>query len=392
MFCLNELLRVKDAAQIYEHFFMFPKKGQKNYLYQNFTYFMAVRPTKKQRKTGLPPGTLIFTGRQKVEAPNVSLLQYGPLGEPSEQQAKDQIPAADEGIPMSWYDVRGLHKVELIQQLGERFNIHPLVLEDVLNTQQRPKFEEHDGAIFITVQALSFDAQAMSIQTEQVALYAGPGFVLSFQEDEKDLFPGVRERILHGRGRIRSRGADYLTYALLDNVVDNYYLVLDQMEETLSQLEGDILSASGKESKRGIHELKMQFIMLRKAVAPLREAISRFSRSENLLIAKETDIFLRDLYDHVIQITDTIDTQRDVMNGLYDLYLSEINLRMNNVIQVLTIISTIFIPLTFLAGIYGMNFDYMPELRWKYGYFVVWGVMLLIGLSLLFLFRRKKWL
>ncbi len=353
---------------------------------------MTIRTTQRKRKTGLPPGALVFTGKQKVESPNISLMQYGPEGEVLELEAKDQAPIVEATLPVCWYDVRGLHKVELIQQLGELFNIHSLVLEDVLNTQQRPKFEEHDGAIFITVQALSFDAQALSIQTEQVALYAGPGFVLSFQEDEKDLFPGVRERIRHGRGRIRARGVDYLTYALLDNVVDNYYIVLDQMEEALSQLEGDILSASGKESKRSIHELKMQFIMLRKAIAPLREAISRFSRSESLLIAKETDIFLRDLHDHVIQITDTIDTQRDVMNGLYDLYLSEINLRMNNVIQVLTIISTIFIPLTFLAGIYGMNFDYMPELRWKYGYFFVWGVMLLIGLSLLSLFRRKKWL
>jgi magnesium transporter len=353
---------------------------------------MTIRTAQRKRKTGLPPGALVFTGKQKVESPNLSLMQYGPESEVLEQEAQDQIPAAAAGLPVSWYDMRGLHKVEFIQELGERFGAHALVLEDVLNTQQRPKFEEHERAFFITIQALSFDAASLSVQTEQVAIYAGEGFLLSFQEDETDLFASVRARLRNGRGRIRSRGTDYLAYALLDNIVDHYYLVLDQMEEALAKLEEDILGASRQESKRKIHELKMQFILLRKTIAPLREAISRFSRSESALIARGTGIFLRDLHDHVIQITDTIDTLRDVINGLYDLYLSEINLRMNNVIQVLTIISTIFIPLTFLAGVYGMNFDNMPELHWKYGYFIIWGVMLCIALSLLLVFKHKKWL
>ena len=211
-------------------------------------------------------------------------------------------------------------------------------------------------------------------------------------EDEADLFPGVRDRIHSSRGRIRKRGADYLSYALLDNIVDHYYVVLDQMEEVLEQLEADILANPGRESKEKIHNLKLQFIILRKSVAPLREAIGRFSRCENPIIAEETHIFLRDLYDHTIQVIDTIDTYRDMMSGLYDLYLSEISFRMNSVIQVLTIMSTIFIPLTFLAGIYGMNFDNMPELHWKYGYFILLGVMLAIGLGLIRLFKQKNWL
>lgn len=340
----------------------------------------------------MAPGTLIFTGKKKVEFPNVTLIQYNMEGELRERHVKDAAPAADEGLNVTWYDVRGLHKIELIEELGKRYNIHPLVLEDVVDTQQRPKFEEYDGAIFLTIQALNFDVESLKVKTEQVAFYTGKGYVLTFQEDEADLFPGVRDRIHSSRGRIRKRGADYLSYALLDNIVDHYYVVLDQMEEVLEQLEADILANPGRESKEKIHNLKLQFIILRKSVAPLREAIGRFSRCENPIIAEETHIFLRDLYDHTIQVIDTIDTYRDMMSGLYDLYLSEISFRMNSVIQVLTIMSTIFIPLTFLAGIYGMNFDNMPELHWKYGYFILLGVMLAIGLGLIRLFKQKNWL
>ena len=352
----------------------------------------SVRLPKRPRKTGLPPGTLVFTGRKKVEETHVTLVQFNAEEQIFEQHAKDLLPTPEEGAKVSWYDIRGLHNVELIQAVGDRFNIHPLVLEDVLNTQQRPKFEEHEGGLFLTVQSLSFDRENLEIKTEQVAIYAGAGFVISFQEDEDDLFPAIRERIHSGRGKIKKRGADYLAYALTDNVVDHYYVLLDQMEEVLDSLEEEVLSRPGRASKEKIHELKIQSIMLRKVVSPLREAIGQFSRSDNPLVEESTRIFLRDLYDHTIQVMDTIDTYRDVMNGLYDLYLSEISFRMNNVIQLLTIISTIFIPLTFLAGIYGMNFDNMPELHWEYGYFVLWGIMVVIALGLVYLFKRKSWL
>ncbi|MCB0585171.1 MAG: magnesium/cobalt transporter CorA [Phaeodactylibacter sp.] len=352
----------------------------------------AVRLPKRQRKTGLPPGTLIFTGHKKAEQTLVTLVQFNPEGQIFEQHVKDELPAPEEGALVSWYDIRGLHNVELIQAIGEKFNIHPLVLEDVLDTQQRPKFEEHEGGIFLTVQYLFFDKIEWEIKTEQVAIFAGNGFVISFQEDEDDLFPAIRERIQSGRGKIKKRGPDYLAYALIDNIVDHYYLLLDQIEEVLDTLEEEILSNPDSKSKQKIHDLKLQSILLRKMVSPLREAISRFSRSDNPIIAEDTGIFIRDLYDHTIQVMDTIETYRDVMSGLYDLYLSEISFKMNNVIQLLTIISTIFIPLTFLAGIYGMNFKYMPELQWRYGYFGLWGIMLLLSVVLILLFKRKHWL
>ncbi len=348
-------------------------------------------PTRK-RKTGLPPGTLVFTGRKKVEETHVTLIQFNAEGHIHEQYLKEALPSPEEGALVSWYDVRGLHNVDLIQQLGERFHIHPLVLEDVLDTQQRPKFEEYDNGIFLTVQHLTFDREAYEIKTEQVAIYAGENFVISFQEDEDDLFPPIRERIQSGRGKIKKRGADYLAYALVDNVVDNYYVLMDQIEEVLDRLEEDILSSPSRRSKERIHDLKLQSIMLRKMVSPLREAIGRFSRSDSPFIAETTEVFLRDLYDHTVQVMDSIETYRDVMSGLYDLYLSEISFKTNNVIQLLTIISTIFIPLTFLAGVYGMNFEYMPELKWRYGYFIIWGIMILVAGTLIYLFRRKNWL
>lgn len=352
----------------------------------------AARLSKRARKTGLPPGTLVFTGRKKVEETHVTLIQFNAEGQIFEQHTREKIPTPEEGLPVSWYDIRGLHNVDLIQAVGDQFNIHPLVLEDVLNTQQRPKFEEHEGGIFLTVQSLSFDRKNLEVKTEQVAIFAGANFVISFQEDEDDLFPAIRERIHSGRGKIKKRGPDYLAYALIDNIVDHYYLLLDQLEEVLAELEEEIISMPGKESKQKIHGLKLQSIQLRKMASPLREAIGRFSRSDSPLIAETTGIFLRDLYDHTVQVIDTIDTYRDVISGLYDLYLSEISFKMNNVIQLLTIISTIFIPLTFLAGIYGMNFDHMPELHWKYGYLALWGIMLLITAGLVYVFRRKNWL
>ena len=352
----------------------------------------TIRIPNRLRKTGLPPGTLIFTGRKKVEETHVTLVQFNPEGQIFEQHLKEKLPIAEPGSLVSWYDIRGLHNVELIQAVGERFNIHSLVLEDVLDTQQRPKFEEHEDGIFLTIQALSFDKENLEIKMEQVAIYAGKGFVISFQEDEDDLFPAIRERIHSGRGKIKKRGADYMAYALADNLVDHYYLLLDQIENVLDELEEEVLSRPGRTSKEKIHNLKIQSILLRKMVSPLREAIGRFSKSESHVIEESTRIFLRDLYDHTIQVMDTIDTYRDVMSGLYDLYLSEISFKMNNIMRLLTIISTIFIPLTFLAGIYGMNFEYMPELHWKYSYFVLWGVMILITAGLVYLFRRKNWL
>lgn len=346
---------------------------------------------KKRKKAGLPPGSLVFTGEQFVDTPEVTLLQFNPETFREEKQ-RNLLPPVREGAFVNWYDIRGLHNVALIEEIGRQYQIHPLVLEDVLDTQQRPKFEEFEGGVFLSLQAMRLDPEKDRIVTEQVAIYAGPGFTISFQEKEDDLFAPVRERLHSGRGKIRQRGGDYLMYALADAIVDQYYFLLDHLEEKIDLLEESILSEAHRRSKADIHQLKLVALTLRKSVSPLREAINRFSKSDSPVVQETTQLFCRDLYDHTIQVIDTIDTYRDIINGLYDLYLSEISLRMNSVMQTLTIISTIFIPLTFLAGIYGMNFEHMPELHWRYSYFVLWGIMVATALVLLFLFRRRGWL
>ncbi len=352
---------------------------------------MGVRRRKRPRKHGLPPGTLVFTGDRHADAAEVALVQYSDEVA-THNAAQNAVPVAKEGPFITWFDLRGLHNVPVIEQLGQQYNVHPLVLEDLLDTQQRPKFEDYDNGIFIIAQALTFDEETRSIQTEQIGIFAGEGFVLSFQEKPDDTFASVRDRILNGGGRIRKRGADYLVYALLDTIVDHYYIVLDKLEEVIDAQEHEVLTNPGEMSKGNIHQLKLQVLSLRKSVHPLREALNSFSRSESTFVQESTRVYIRDIYDHTIQIIDSIESWRDILNGLFDLYLSQLSFRMNNVIQVLTIISTIFIPLTFLAGVYGMNFDNMPELHWKYGYFMVWGVMVFVALGLLYLFRRRKWL
>lgn len=346
---------------------------------------------RKRIKTGLAPGTLVFTGKQHVAEPNVILLQYNP-GEAFEQTQKDKMVLPREGPFSNWYDIRGVHNAELIRQFGDTFNIHSLALEDILDTQQRPKLEEYDNGIFITAQALVMEEDQEKVETEQIAIFFGNYLILSFQEKEDDNFATVRNRLLTPNAKIRRRGVDYLAYALLDSMVDYYYPVLDHIEDQIEALEASILEGPNPATKSRIHHLKRQLLILRKAIVPLREAVGKFSRLDSPHVKDDTLVFVRDLHDHVIQVLDTIETYRDMVNGLYDLYLSEIGYRTNSVIQVLTIISTIFIPLTFLAGIYGMNFDHMPELHWRYGYFFLWGVMALIFIASLLFFRNKKWI
>ena len=264
-------------------------------------------------------------------------------------------------------------------------------MEDVAHTFQRPKYEEYENGNFIIFRALSFDREALEVKTEQVAIYFRKGLVVSFQENAADLFEHVRKRVNSGKGKVRSRGADYLTYALIDSVADNYFSVLDEIEECVEQVENDILNNPGQQTKERIHLLKKELLIVRKSVAPLREAVNRFAKSDSELVEENSKMYIRDLYDHTIQITDLVESYRDVLNGLQDLYISEISLRMNQVMQVLTIITTIFVPLSFLAGLYGMNFENIPELHHPSGYFILLGVMGLIALGSLFYFKKKNW-
>lgn len=350
---------------------------------------------KRHRKIGASPGTLIHLGEQKLDQALISTLEYnleqvwerGPT-EVTAEQCCNLRPEAK----VSWINLDGLHQINYLETLGRCFNLHSLVQEDILNTEHRPKLEEFQEHLFIVVKMLQFDDASDEIRTEQVSLILGPNYLLTFQERTGDVFNGVRDRIRQGKGRVRKMGADYLAYVLLDAIVDNYFLILEKLGDQIEELEDELIHRPTPETMQKIHHFKREMILLRKAIWPLREVISGLQRQEGLLVSDATGTFLRDLYDHCIQILDTVETLRDILAGLLDLYLSSLSNRMNEIMKVLTLIATIFIPLTFIVGIYGMNFDYMPELHWKYGYFLIWGVMLGCGALLLWFFKRKRWL
>jgi len=348
---------------------------------------------KRVEKTGLPPGTPVFIGDKKTEETRVSILDYDEtqFQEIKVSKIEECVPFKDTGT-VTWINVDGVHDVELIQELGKSFHLHPLIIEDIVNTQQRPKIEESESYIYISLKMLYLDAESKETQVEQVSVVFGRNFVLSFQEREGDIFEIIRERIRKGKGRIRKKGADYLAYSLVDTVVDNYFVILEKDGEKVEELEEEVISEPKPETLQEIHRLKRDMIFLRRSVWPLRELVNFLERGESSLIDEATRIYLRDVYDHTIQVIDTLETYRDMLTGMHDTYLSSISNRMNEVMKVLTIIATIFIPLTFIAGIYGMNFEFMPELKWRWGYFGVWGIILIIAISLLLFFKKKKWL
>jgi magnesium transporter len=347
---------------------------------------------KASKKVGLPPGALVHIGEKKAAEVKITIMDYDEthFQEREAKTIEECLPFKDEPT-VTWINVDGLHEVEILEQIGDLLGLHPLVLEDILNTGQRPKVEDFDEYIFIVLKML-YDDKGNGITIEQISLILGPNFVMSFQEREGDVFSPIRERIRSGRGRIRKMGADYLAYALLDSVVDSYFIVLERLGERIEFLEEELVTNPTTETLQTIHDLKREMVFLRKSVWPLREIISGLERGESALIQESTGIYLRDVYDHTIQVIDTIETFRDMVSGMLDIYLSSVSNRMNEVMKVLTIIATIFIPLTLIAGIYGMNFQYMPELGWRYGYPMVWLIMLVIAGVMVVYFRRKRWL
>jgi magnesium transporter len=347
---------------------------------------------RKQRKTGLPPGTLIYTGDSQTETSDVMVIQYDETAI-SEKilRGGDDCLLAREGM-VTWYDVRGLGDVKIIEHIGQAFHIHPLALEDVLNTQQRPKWEDYHNGVFLIARAQRIDNETLAIKTEQIAFFFGKNFLLTFQEDSDDLFPNIRERLHKSLGKIRQKGADYLAYTLIDYIVDGYFLILDKTEEAIEKLEDEILNDFRTSVRSNIYKLKRQQSEVRRAVLPLREVIGRFAREEGEFVNATNTVYIRDLYDHISQVAELIESQRDMLQNLNDLYNAEQSNRANHVMKVLTIVSAIFIPLTFIAGVYGMNFDNMPELHSQNGYFAVWAFMILIAILQLIYFRIKKWL
>ena len=355
-------------------------------------YFMRKLVKKKSHKAGLPPGTLVHIGNKKVEKATVSVIVYDQSGssEIKLTSLEEYVPGLKEGA-VTWLNVSGIHDLDIIHRVGKIFDLHPLLMEDVVSTDQRPKMEDYGNYAYITLKMLYFGKAGSEIITEQVSIILGKNYVLTFQEPERDVFDPVRDRIRTGKGRIRNLGSDYLAYALIDTIVDNYFIILEKMGERLEDLADQVVAAQGGRTLETIHGLKRELIYLRKAVWPLREAISGLYRGETSLMAETTGPYLRDVYDHTIQIIDAIESFRDLLSGMLDIYLSNASNRLNQVMKVLTMIATIFIPLTFIAGVYGMNFKFMPELDWRWGYPMVLLGMLGLAVIMLILFRRKRW-
>lgn len=348
---------------------------------------------KRSKKAGLPPGTLVYIGDRKPDGVKITILDYNEADfhEMDAGTVEACFPFKDT-LSVTWINVDGIHQAEVIQKLGECYGLHPLVQEDILNTDQRPKLEDYGDYLYIVLRMLSPDEKSNEIRSEQVSLILGRNFVISFQEGkEGDVFGPIRERLRNGKGRIRKTGADFLAYSLIDAIVDNYFVIMEKLGESIDILEEQLVDRPSPETLHSIHTLKKEMIFLRRSVWPLREVIGAMDRGDSELIQAPTKAYLRDVYDHTIQVIETIETFRDMVTGMLDIYLSSLSNRLNEVMKVLTIIATIFMPLTFLAGVYGMNFKHMPELEWPWGYPAVLGVMCIVALSMLAYFRKKKW-
>lgn len=348
-----------------------------------------------QTKTrGLAPGEAVHVGTKKIEQIQITAIRYDEtdIEEKQIRSAAECPPIADQRA-ITWINIDGLHQVEVLEQLGERFGLHPLVMEDILNTDQRPKLEDYGEYLFVVLKSLYHSkSESGEPEIEQISLVLGPNYVLSFQERSGDEFEPVRQRIRSDKGRIRKMGADYLAYSLIDLIVDTYFLVLERLGERMETLEEELLTDPTTETLQVIHQLKQEMVFLRKSTWPLREVIGALERGEPPLIHETTGVYLRDVYDHTIQVIDAVETYRDMLSGMLDIYLSSISNRMNEVMKVLTIIATVFIPLTFVAGVYGMNFKHMPELEWPWAYPAVWLAMIAIAALMIVYFLRKKWL
>ena len=348
---------------------------------------------KRSKKAGLPPGSLVHIGNKRVEKVKISIIDYDEK-QFQEKEIKDikECFSYKDTPTMTWINIDGVHEIKVIEEIGKHFNLHPLILEDIVDTDQRPKIKDLGNYIFIILKMLYYTEKDNEMKVEQVSLVLGKNYVISFQEREGDVFDSIRERIRNNLGQIRKAGADYLIYALIDAIIDNYFTVIEKLGEKTENLEDKVISEPNPANVQAIHKLKRDLIFLRKSVWPLREVINILERGDSLLILKATNLYLRDIYGQTIQVMDTVETLRDVLSGILDIYLSSISNRMNEIMKVLTIIATLFIPLTFVVGIYGMNFQYMPELEWIWGYPVVLSVMLIIVIAMLVFFRRKKWM
>ena len=347
----------------------------------------------RSTKAGLPPGTLIHIGEMKEEKARFTIFDYDEnyFSETEVKTVGECFHPRDKKA-VSWINIDGIHQVDVIEKIGTHFGLNSLVLEDILNTDQRPKLEDFENYIYVVMKMLSFDEAVNKITTEQVSFILAPKLVLSFQERIGDTFDPVRERLRTSKGRIRKMDADYLAYALIDSIIDSYFIILEKIGDKIDFIEEELVTDPTPDTLQMIHELKREMITLKRSIWPLREIISRLGMMESPLIMESTNIYLKDVHDHIIQIIDTIDTYKEMLSGMLDIYLSSLSNKMNEVMKVLTLVATIFIPLTFIAGVYGMNFQHMPELGWKWSYPLVWLVMISVSMSMVLYFKRMKWI
>jgi magnesium transporter len=349
--------------------------------------------TTLSEKTGLAPGSLVHVGRPHESAGRITAIDYSvDFLEEFEVQAVEDILPCRRRKSITWVSVEGLNNISFIESLGTHFGIHPLVLEDILNTHQRPKIEEHEHYLFLALKHISIEQREFEVGYEQISILVLEDFVFTFRERSDDFFQPIRARLAQEKGRLRSNGVDYLTYAILDNIVDNYFSLQDALDTILESVEEDLLADPGPSTLGLIQRIKRELIFIRRSISPLRELLAELLRSDSPLIGEKMHLYYRDVLDHAIRLLESVDSYRDLTTGMLDVYLSSVSNKMNEVMKVLTVFASIFIPLTFVAGIYGMNFEYMPELKWKWSYPVLWLFFVLVPIFLLAYFRRKKWL
>lgn len=359
----------------------------------------ALRQFGKTKKPGSAPGTVLHIGKRHLDEIKITVHDYDDdhLQEIDIDQIQKVQPYLD-GPSRTWIKVCGLHDVEKLKSIWNFFELHPLIQEDIVNTSQRPKVEIYENCIFFVLRMLNYSEEEQSLQAEQISIVLGRNYVMSFQETDHDYFKPILDRLSVESSRIRTNKTDYLTYALIDAVVDHYFSIIEHIADEIESIEDKLLENPEDQLLREIHKLRREVIFFRKSIWPLRDAINSTIRDESKFIAESTKIYLRDVYDHMIQVIDNIENYRDMIIGLHDMYMSNISNRMNEIMKVLTIIATIFIPLTFIAGIYGMNFNTeispynLPELNWYWGYPAAMAVMLGIAIAMVFYFKRKDWL
>lgn len=345
------------------------------------------------KKAGMPPGTLLHVGATRSEKIKITVLGYSKdEWIEKEYNSVEQLALEKSKFDVHWIHLNGIHRVDMIEEIGNRFNIHPLVLEDIVNANQRPKLEESKDYVYIVLKMIHQIETTQTIGFEQVSMVVGSNYILSFQENDNNTFQQIRERIKNTNGKLRTKGVDYLAYALIDCIVDYYYVALEYLGEKIEGLEDELMLDPGPNVLKEIHTLKTEMLFVRKAIWPLREIINVLARGDSPLFTNDTLIYFRDVYDHIIQVIDTVEMYRDMVTGMFDIYISSVSYKLNEVMKVLTIIATIFIPLTFIVGLYGMNFKYMPELEWEWGYPAVLVLMGCISIVMVLYFRRKKWI